>query len=66
MKEGESVKVKATKRYVDKFTKKIIESGTVLNNVSEERAKELAAEGAVEIIEEKSNKSVKERAGDET
>lgn len=60
------MKVKATKRYVDKFTKKIIESGTVLNNVSEERAKELAAEGAVEIIEEKSNKSVKERAGDET
>lgn len=60
------MKVKATKRYVDKFTKKIIESGTVLNNVSEERAKELVAESAAEIIEEKANKSIKERAGDET
>lgn len=47
------MKVKATKRYVDKFTKKIVESGTVLNNVSEERAKKLVAESAVEIIEEK-------------
>lgn len=56
------VDLKATKRYVDKFSKQIIEEGTVLKNVGENRAKELIAEGVAEEAKE-SKKSEPKQEG---
>lgn len=39
--------VKAIKRYVDRYTKEIVEPGTVLKDVYPARLKELLREGAV-------------------
>lgn len=48
------MKLKSTHRYVDKYSKKIIECDTILEDVSESRAKELIAAGvAAEIPEPK-------------
>lgn len=42
------MELKVTKRYVDRYTKKIVEKDTVINNVSDERAKELLEQKVVE------------------
>lgn len=43
------MKLKAIKRYVDKYTKKIVEADTILEE-KEIRAKELITEGVVQEI----------------
>lgn len=58
------MKIRATKRYVDKYTKKIIEAGTIMNNVSIQRAEELEKQSVIEIIQEK--KAVSSCQGDKS
>ena len=40
--------MKVIKRYVDKYTKEIVEAGTVLKNLTPEREKELLEAGVIE------------------
>ena len=55
--------LKVIKRYVDRFTKEIIEVGTILKDVSEKRAEELVdAKVAEEIPVEKAEKPKKQKA----
>lgn len=56
------MKIRATKRYVDKYTKKIIEAGAIMNNVSIQRVEELEKQNVIEIIQEK--KAVSSCQGD--
>ncbi len=49
------MKVKATRRYVDRYNKNIVEEGTEFE-VSDERAKELLEQKAVKILNEKQGK----------
>lgn len=58
------MKLKATKRYVDRYTRKIVEEGTVLD-VSEQRAEELIHQKVVEKIKEPEKKSSKEEVAPE-
>ena len=44
--------LKVTKRYVDKYTKKIVEKDTVFPDVEEARAKELLEAGVVQEVKE--------------
>lgn len=46
------MKLKVTKRYVDKYTKKIVEKDTVFPDVEEVRAKELLEAGVVQEVKE--------------
>ncbi len=46
------MKLKVTKRYVDKYTKVIVEKDTVLPDVKEARAKELLEAGVVQEVKE--------------
>lgn len=46
------MKLKVTKRYVDKYTKVIVEKDTVLPDVEEARAKELLEAGVVQEVKE--------------
>lgn len=46
------MKLKVTKRYVDKYTKVIVEKDTVLPDVKEARAKELLEAGVVQKVKE--------------
>ena len=46
------MKLKVTKRYVDKYTKKIVEKDTVFPDVEEARAKELLEAGVVQEVKE--------------
>ena len=47
------MKLKVTKKYVDKYTHKMIYPGEILDNVSEERAAELQKAGVAEKVNEK-------------
>lgn len=59
------MKLKAVKRYVDKYTKEIVEPDTELNDVPKERAEELVKEGVAEIVDEKAatKKSIEKQEG---
>ena len=46
------MKLKVTRRYVDKYTKVIVEKDTVLPDVKEARAKELLEAGVVQEVKE--------------
>ena len=46
------MKLKVTKRYVDKYTKVIVEKDTVPPDVEEARAKELLEAGVVQEVKE--------------
>lgn len=46
------MRLKAVKRYVDKYTKNIVEEGTILDVVKEGRAKELIKEGVMQEIKD--------------
>ena len=46
------MKLKVTKRYVDKYTKVIVEKDTVFPDVEEARAKELLEAGVVQEVKE--------------
>lgn len=46
------MKLKVTKRYVDKYTKVIVEKDTVLPDVEEARAKELLTAGVAQEVKE--------------
>lgn len=46
---GENMKIKVTKRYVDKYTKKIVEEGTE-TEMTAERGKELIKEGVAKEV----------------
>lgn len=59
------MKLKVTKRYVDRYTKKIVEEGTVLDNVPEARAKELLEQKVVESVDEPEAKQKKEKVAPE-
>ncbi|MBR2528818.1 MAG: hypothetical protein IKE58_10165 [Blautia sp.] len=50
------MKLKVTKRYVDKYTKETVPMGTVLQDVTEARAQELLKAGVAEKIKAKQNK----------
>ena len=50
------MKLKVTKRYVDKYTKETVPMGTVLQDIPEERAQELLEAGVAENIKVKPNK----------
>lgn len=58
------MKLKATKRYVDRYTRKIVEEGTILD-VSESRAEELIHQKVAENIKEPEKKSKKEEVAPE-
>ena len=45
--------LKTTKRYVDRITKDLVEPGTVLKGVPDERAAELIGAGVAEELPEK-------------
>lgn len=51
------MKLKATKRYIDRYTKKIVQEGTVIE-ADEKRAKELIGQ-KVAVPEEKKEKEPK-------
>lgn len=57
------MKLKVTKRYVDRYSKKIVEKDTVLDNVSDGRAKELIAQKVAEQYTEKAAKAEPEKKG---
>ena len=59
------MKLKVTKRYVDRYTKKFVEEGTFLDNVPEARAKELLAQKVVEVVKEPETKTKKEKVAPE-
>ena len=46
---GENMKIKVTKRYVDKYTKKIVEEG-IETEMTAERGKELIKEGVAKEV----------------
>lgn len=46
---GENMKIKVTKRYVDKYTKKIVEESTE-TEMTAERGKELIKEGVAKEV----------------
>lgn len=46
---GENMNIKVTKRYVDKYTKKIVEEGTE-TEMTAERGKELIKEGVAKEV----------------
>lgn len=55
------MKLKATKRYVDKYTREIVEADTILEE-KEPRAKELIAEGVAQEIKGTETESKKKAA----
>lgn len=57
------MKLKVTKRYVDRYSKKIVEDNTILDNVSDGRAKELIAQKVAEQYTEKAAKAEPEKKG---
>lgn len=46
------MRLKAVKRYVDKYTKNIVEEGTILDVAKEGRAKELIKEGVMQEVKD--------------
>ena len=50
--------MKVIKRYVDKYTKEIVEAGTELKNVPKERLQELIEAGVVEKPKRPAKKNV--------
>ena len=50
---GDALNLKTTKRYSDRITKELVEPGTVLKDVPDERAEELIGAGVAEKLPEK-------------
>lgn len=48
------MKLKVTKRYVDRYTKKTVEAGSTIDP-NDSRAKELIAQGVAELAEKQKN-----------